>query len=143
MQTRSNHVLNIHYTVVLQRLHDKTIKEGERLILEVQIEYRGPEPIIKWYREGLIIRNSPDYQITVETGTSRLAVAEVFPEDTGVYKCVATNADGSDSTEAMLRVIGEWGEGLLLMKTPCWKSNYRVLFCFEVLQEIQAYANLS
>lgn len=128
MQTRSNHVLNIHYTVVLQRLHDKTIKEGERLILDVQIEYRGPEPIIKWYREGLIIRNSPDYQITVETGTSRLAVAEVFPEDTGVYKCVATNADGSDSTEAMLRVIGEWGEGLLLMKTLCWK--YFVLkFC--------------
>ena len=106
---------------MLQRLHDKTIKEGERLILEVQIEYRGPEPIIKWYREGLIIRNSPDYQITVETGTSRLAVAEVFPEDTGVYKCVATNADGSDSTEAMLRVIGEWGGGAFINENSLWE----------------------
>lgn len=124
---------------MLQRLHDKTIKEGERLILEVQIEYRGPEPIIKWYREGLIIRNSPDYQITVETGTSRLAVAEVFPEDTGVYKCVATNADGSDSTEAMLRVIGEWGEGLLLMKTPV--GNLIIEFCF-VLKFCKKYRHM-
>lgn len=91
----------------VQRLQDKTIKEGQRLVLEVRVEYKGPEPIIKWYREGLIIRNSPDYQITFENNTSRLSVAEVFPEDTGMYKCVATNADGSDSTEAMLRVIGK------------------------------------
>ena len=73
-----------------------------------ECEVKGqPEPVIKWYREGIIIRSSPDYQIKCENGMCTLVIAEIFPEDSGKFKCVATNAEGTDSTESILRVIRE------------------------------------
>lgn len=63
-----------------------------------------PEPIIKWYRETVIISSSPDYEITWENNTARLTIAEIFPQDAGVFRCVAANAEGSATSEARLRV---------------------------------------
>lgn len=63
-----------------------------------------PEPIIKWYRDDVVVRSSPDYEITYENGVCRLSIAETFPEDSGVFKVIATNADGSDTTQAKLQV---------------------------------------
>ena len=36
-----------------------------------------------------------------------LRISEAFPEDEGVYKCVASNASGTISTTAHLFVIGK------------------------------------
>lgn len=63
-----------------------------------------PEPIIKWYRETIEIQNTTDYQIDIEPGLSRLTIFEAFPEDSGTFSCVATNAEGSEKTQSILHV---------------------------------------
>ena len=36
-----------------------------------------------------------------------LRISEAFPEDEGVYKCIAKNPAGEVTTSANLRVLGE------------------------------------
>lgn len=36
-----------------------------------------------------------------------LRISEAFPEDEGVYKCIATNSAGDVSLSAELRVLGK------------------------------------
>lgn len=63
-----------------------------------------PEPVVKWFREGTLIQHSPDYHVSFNNGISTLIIMEVFPEDSGKFKCTATNASGGTTTEANLRV---------------------------------------
>lgn len=81
-------------------------KEGERVVLECWVDAR-PEPIVKWYREGIEIQNTPDYTITFQEGVCTLIILEVFPEDAGKFTCVATNAEGRSVSEAFLQVERE------------------------------------
>ncbi|GFS02464.1 titin, partial [Elysia marginata] len=87
----------------IEPLHDTYAKQGEPVILEVTVDGH-PEPIIKWYRDDIEIYSSPDYQLSRSNKTYRLAILEVFPEDAGQFKVVATNAEGSVATEARLMV---------------------------------------
>ncbi|CAG5126016.1 unnamed protein product, partial [Candidula unifasciata] len=89
--------------VFTQPLRDIFCKQGEPVILEVNVEGH-PEPIVKWYREGIEISSSPDYTLSRSNKTYRLTIAEVFPEDAGKFKVVASNAEGSTISEASLLV---------------------------------------
>ena len=91
----------------LQPLNDTYARPGEPVILEVIVDGH-PEPIIKWYRDGIEIYSSPDYQLSRSNKTYRLTILEVFPEDAGQFKVVAANAEGSVATEARLMVEREW-----------------------------------
>lgn len=93
--------LNEH--CLFQPIQDTFSKEGEKVTFECRIEGR-PEPIVKWYREGVVIQSSPDYQITYYDSRSTLTIMEVFPEDTGNFQCVAANGGGTVMTEAFLKV---------------------------------------
>ncbi len=43
-----------------------TTYEGEQVRFEVEV--RGdPPPIISWYRDGEIIRDSPDFQVNISS----------------------------------------------------------------------------
>ncbi|VDI56857.1 titin [Mytilus galloprovincialis] len=86
-----------------QPLQNKNVDQGEPVVFEARVEAH-PEPIIKWYRDDVVVRSSPDYEITYDNGVCRLSIAETFPEDSGVFKVIATNADGSDTTQAKLQV---------------------------------------
>ena len=88
---------------LFQPLQNKNVNQSEPVVFEARVESQ-PEAIIKWYRDDVIIRSSPDYEITYDNGLCRLAIAETFPEDSGVFKVIATNADGSDTTQATLQV---------------------------------------
>ena len=81
-------------------------KQGEKIILEVIIEGH-PEPIVKWYREQVEILNSPDYILGQVGKTYMLTIVETFPEDSGRFRVIATNAEGSVTSETNLRVEGE------------------------------------
>lgn len=37
----------------------------------------------------------------------RLIIAEVFPEDTGIYKCVAKNSAGTTTSSFYIKVEGK------------------------------------
>lgn len=76
------------------------------MVLEVVITGR-PEPVVKWYREDILLNNSPDFEITYYNGISRLVIVEVFPEDSGKYTCVASNIEGSCTATAYLNVKGK------------------------------------
>lgn len=51
------------------------------------------------------MKPSRDFKVTTEDGRSSLLIAEVFPDDAGVYGVKATNKAGQASTTATLKVI--------------------------------------
>ena len=48
-----------------------------------------------------------------------LVIAEVFPEDSGIFKCVATNAEGTTTTESRLEVERELPVFGVFIYFPC------------------------
>lgn len=96
-------IANFSNLFLFQPLQNKNVNQSEPVVFEARVESQ-PEAIIKWYRDDVIIRSSPDYEITFDNGLCRLAIAETFPEDAGVFKVIATNANGSDTTQATLQV---------------------------------------
>lgn len=53
------------------------------------------------------LKPSRDFKITTEGGRSSLLIAEVFPDDAGVYGVKAVNRAGQASTTATLKVISK------------------------------------
>lgn len=80
-----------------------TTYEGEQVRFEVEV--RGdPAPTVSWYRDGELIRDSPDFQIFTEANRSLLYISEVFMEDQGLFTCTASNAAGSSECSARLTI---------------------------------------
>ena len=104
---------------VHQPLRNLRVKESDRVTLTVRIEGR-PEPVVRWYREGCIIEHSPDYHISQLDKDFTLVIAEVFPEDSGVFKCVATNAEGTTTSESRLEVERELEDVLWVYFLSCF-----------------------
>jgi len=98
------------FVVQLQSL--QTMDGGKaRLVCRV----RGrPMPVsTEWSRDGKIIPvESPEYAATYDevSGDASLTIAEVFPEDAGVYECYAENKYGHAITKAELIVEGLFGD---------------------------------
>lgn len=65
-----------------------------------------PAPEVKWYQDDEELTPNPDRSITFkpETGEATLVLYGVFPEDTAVYKIVATNPVGRATISANLIV---------------------------------------
>ena len=65
-----------------------------------------PIPAITWYQHGRELIPSKDFQphFDASTGTASLHIAEVFPDDEGVYRCRATNKHGMAECEATLSI---------------------------------------
>jgi len=69
-----------------------------------------PMPVsTEWSRDGKTIPiGSAEFEATYDqqSGDASLMIAEVFPEDAGLYKCFAENEYGQATTEAYLVVEG-------------------------------------
>ncbi|XP_028975335.2 myotilin isoform X2 [Esox lucius] len=92
-------------------LHDVSAVKGQLVVLECRI--RGTPPLqVLWYREDEKIVDSADFRILRKKATSTsvpeelctLVITEAFPEDSGVFKCIAGNAFGTVSCNALLEV---------------------------------------
>uniref|UniRef100_A0A5K4FFR8 Nesprin-1 n=1 Tax=Schistosoma mansoni TaxID=6183 RepID=A0A5K4FFR8_SCHMA len=95
------------------------IYEGERLVLTAEA-CGNPIPFIKWYLNGQPLVDSPDHQQT-QVGppvsdvnelqphpvimTGHLIMNELFPEDSGLYTCIAENMAGQAEIMANISVI--------------------------------------
>jgi len=68
-----------------------------------------PIPTITWYQHGRELIPSKDFQphFDASTGTASLHIAEVFPDDEGIYRCKATNKHGMAECETSLSVGDE------------------------------------
>lgn len=53
-----------------------------------------------------IIKPSKYFQMQKEVDLCTLRISEAFPEDEGVYKCIAKNSAGEVTTSANLKVLG-------------------------------------
>ncbi|KJH44301.1 immunoglobulin I-set domain protein [Dictyocaulus viviparus] len=85
-------------------LVDLWTDRGETFMLKCAVQ-GDPFPEIKWYRNGILIRDSS--RITVETtsdGNCTLTVRECTMSDEGVYRCEAENKHGKAKTQATAHI---------------------------------------
>ncbi|XP_061166987.1 twitchin-like isoform X9 [Saccostrea echinata] len=93
------------------------LKDGDPATLECQI---SGSPEVKWYKGREQIMDSEDFRYENDGDTYRLVIAEVFPEDSGMYKCVAENEAGSTSSSftVFVEVPDEEPQGPQFKKFP-------------------------
>nr|XP_043901187.1 myopalladin isoform X3 [Solea senegalensis] len=96
-----------------KNLHDLFVSEGQLVVLECRVK-GAPSPRVDWYREGKTIEDCPEFRILQKKPRSpaeseeicTLVIAEVLPEDSGMFTCTASNSCGTVSSSAALRVRG-------------------------------------
>ncbi|KAM7000727.1 palladin isoform 2-T2 [Tautogolabrus adspersus] len=100
-------------------LHDVSTVKGQLVVLECRL--RGTPPLqVMWYREEEQILDSDDFRILRKKASSvsvpeelcTLVITEAFPEDSGLFKCVALNSFGTVSCSALLEVYDDMEEQL-------------------------------
>ncbi|KFU88359.1 Palladin [Chaetura pelagica] len=101
--------------IFTKELQNSTSSEGQVVVLECRV--RGPPPIhVKWFRQGIEIKDSPDFRILQKSNLffslfleeiCTLVIAETFPEDSGLFTCTAANEHGSVTSSAQLVVCSE------------------------------------
>ncbi|XP_034453338.1 myopalladin isoform X1 [Hippoglossus hippoglossus] len=100
-------------------LHDVSTVKGQLVVLECRL--RGTPPLqVMWYREDETILDSDDFRILRKKASSAsvpeelctLVITEAFPEDSGLFKCVAHNSFGTISCSAILEVFNDLEEQL-------------------------------
>ncbi|NXK32424.1 PALLD protein, partial [Piprites chloris] len=85
--------------------------KGQLVVFECRI-HSTPTLQVHWYREYDQIRDSADFRILRKKACSSavpeevctLVITEAFPEDSGIFKCVAENEFGSAASSAHLSV---------------------------------------
>ncbi|XP_030235271.1 myopalladin isoform X2 [Gadus morhua] len=104
--------------VFTKSLQEVSALEGQLVVLECRMK-GVPSPRVEWYREGTVIEDSPDFRILQKKPRSHseseeictLVIAEVFPEDSGMFTCTASNKYGTVSSLGRLRVKGNVRSG--------------------------------
>ncbi|KAM7417126.1 hypothetical protein PAMA_016978 [Pampus argenteus] len=100
-------------------LHDVSTVKGQLVVLECRL--RGTPPLqVMWYREDEQILDSDDFRILRKKASSAsvpeelctLVITEAFPEDSGLFKCMALNSFGTVSCSAILEVYNDLEEQL-------------------------------
>jgi len=70
--------------------------------------FLSPAPVVTWYRNNQVVKPSKYFHMeSSPDGVHSLTILEAFPEDTGVYKCVARNKAGETTVTCQLKVYGE------------------------------------
>lgn len=89
----------------VEPLKPLTVNDGEQVTLTCVVKGR-PSPTITWFRNDTGVDKNDDYIIKFDDSTGRceLIIVECFTEDSGVFRCVATNDLGETSTCAELIV---------------------------------------
>ncbi|CAM4609679.1 unnamed protein product [Leuciscus chuanchicus] len=103
----------------VKRLHDVSTVKGQLVVLECRI--RGTPPLqISWFRENEQIVDSADFRILRKKASSAsvpeelctLVITEAYPEDSGIFKCTASNQFGTATCSAMLEIYTDLEEVL-------------------------------
>ncbi|XP_043991903.1 myopalladin isoform X4 [Gambusia affinis] len=97
--------------VFTKSLQELSVSDGQLVVLECRVK-GVPSPRVDWFRDGKLIEDSPDFRILQKKPRSpaepeeicTLVIAEVFPEDSGMFTCTANNNYGTVSSSAALRV---------------------------------------
>ena len=100
------------------------VQEGRPAQFEV-VMAGEPQPQIQWLREGVVIPQNEDFQMTTIGNRHILFIKEVVPEDSGIFTCRAQNPDGFAECSAELFVEGIY--------------NFRMHECMFVFEKLQVF----
>lgn len=91
--------------VFSSELQDKQVKEGDNLTLDVRVPAECKAEVT-WFKDDHALKE--DHHITIISAGEMHAVNifNVTVKDEAVYRCVATNAAGSVSTDCEVLVEG-------------------------------------
>ncbi|CAJ0586229.1 unnamed protein product, partial [Mesorhabditis spiculigera] len=86
------------------------LQEGDLAHLEVQVfPVADPRLRIEWFHEGQPMRDSNRMRQVTDFGFVVLDIRPAEPQDSGVWRCVATNDYGSAECEAEIKVVPTGG----------------------------------
>lgn len=102
---------------ILEPLKDQSVREGQAVAFRCRISAK-PTPTIKWQKADKVIKPSRYFQMTKEGDYCTLKISEAFPEDEGVYKCIAENPAGTIATQAKLKVLAPETQEVAPSLTP-------------------------
>nr|CAB3264137.1 myosin light chain kinase, smooth muscle [Phallusia mammillata] len=87
-----------------KQLGDMTLEDGQDLKLICNVT-GTPTPEITWFLDGLPLE-AEDGDATFSDGVAMMVLEDVMQDDSGKYKCVATNSAGSVETSCKVTVKG-------------------------------------
>lgn len=88
-------------------LKNQTIADGERLTLQCTV-IGDPEPQVSWHKDGRRLESNDFVDLKYKFGLATLKIEEVYPEDSGEYKCVAQNIAGTTQCQCIIKVNRKW-----------------------------------
>ena len=87
-------------------IESQNVREGEPAVFRCRVA-GNPPPQVSWEREDQPIKPSRYFIMSQEgADTHVLRISEAFPEDEGVYRCVAASSAGKAICSASLSVRG-------------------------------------
>lgn len=89
---------------IVSHLNSAFVNDGEPVTLSCRIT--GAEKFdVVWLHNNKEIKPSKDFQYSNEANIYKLAIAEIFPEDSGTYTCEAFNDAGESFSSCTLNVL--------------------------------------
>ncbi|KAI9534601.1 hypothetical protein NQZ68_012834 [Dissostichus eleginoides] len=87
----------------LCRLADLKVMDGSAVTMTVELTGLPP-PEVVWLHDEQQVSETEDFHLLRDGTLCSLMIQEVFPEDTGMYSCRASNRLGEDRTQCRLTV---------------------------------------
>lgn len=91
------------------QLRDRTALVGNKVKFTCSVI--GPDPNIRWYKDGNPLVYGPNIRMTMSEGMSMVEMINLVTEYTGEYKCTAKNQNSEVSTTCYLKVYDTKAEG--------------------------------
>lgn len=86
-------------------LQDRTVREYEALKLSCTAS--GPDLMVKWTKNGIIIEKSSNIKIHNREGLLSIELTKPAISDSGIYQCTAKNKNGEASTKCKVEIYKE------------------------------------
>lgn len=85
------------------------LKEGGLAHFEARVEpHHDPRLKVEWFCNGAPLKIGSRFRPLFDFGFVALDISPVYPEDSGIYVCKATNEYGHATTSATLECFGKW-----------------------------------
>lgn len=91
------------------QLRDRTALIGNKLKLTISVI--GPDPNIRWFKDGNPVQYSPIVRCLTAEGTSNFEILNLSTDHTGEYKCQARNNNCEINTSCYIKVYDAKAEG--------------------------------
>ncbi|GAB0185061.1 obscurin [Grus japonensis] len=108
-KSTANLLVRDYHIQITRKMEDKTALERHSVILSC--DFRPSPKVVKWFKDHTPIEPSEKYKIRREQHSAELKILKVKPEDAGVYKCRAGNAETEATLTVEVLIHGSSGDG--------------------------------